>query len=51
LAGRSKQTLVLFTHAPLCDANANLLRLQVEPLLKDWSGDVWNIAGTATPPP
>jgi len=45
LAGRQKQTLVLFTHEPWVDLSAHILHSQVEPLLADWTGDVWNIAG------
>ena len=45
LAGRGKQTLVLFTHEPWVDLSAHILHNQVEPLLADWTGEVWNVAG------
>jgi len=45
LAGRERQTLVIFTHEPWVDLSAHILHSQVEPLLADWTGDVWNVAG------
>jgi len=45
LAGREKQTLVLFTHEPWVDLSAHIFHSQVEPLLAGWTAPVWNVAG------
>ena len=45
LAGHEARSLVIFTHEPLSDPTAHLLRAQIESLLPEWTGEVWNIAG------
>ncbi|MDO9542297.1 MAG: metallophosphoesterase [Kiritimatiellia bacterium] len=45
LAGRDAQTLALCTHEPINDADCHLFLAQLMPLLGNWTGEVWNIAG------
>lgn len=45
VAASRAQSLVLFTHEPLQDADCHLIRKQLAPVLAKFAGEVWNIAG------
>lgn len=44
-AAAKSQTCVLFTHEPLKDADCHRIRRQLAPIVQEFPGEIWNIAG------